>query len=417
MKIQQLYTQYKTPILYSGSSVIKAIVTILVSFVIAKYISPNDLGIWTTINLAVTYAIFLQAGLINGLNLELPLAYGKGDEGQAKIMAGTVQTFTIISSGVVLLLGLTYFLFIHQQNVKIRYGLLAITFVIMFSYYQNYLMSTFRSKNSFLKLSFIQIVDALIKIASVVIIAYYSYYGLIIRAVLVIFIFVILLHFTRPIKVRLIWNNASFLKLLKVGLPIFGLAYIQLIASTADRVLLLSYSGLTDVGLYSFGFNALNLFSLFSISIANYIYPRMTHSYGKNNNKHILWLYVKKITLLLFLIQMPLAIIGYYIIPLAITAFFPSYILSTVTMQILLFAGVFKGSVIGANALWSMKSWKYMIIYQIIFSILLVILPYLGIQLISNKLVGVSLGILVAYAINLISGISITYIATHKLKL
>jgi O-antigen/teichoic acid export membrane protein len=253
-----------------------------------------------------------------------------------------------------------------------------------------------------------------VNIGTLLIVAYYSYYGLIIKAALVILIYVLLLHLSRPIKVGLIWNKPAFVKLLKVGIPIFGLAYIQSIASTADKLFLLKYSSITDVGLYSFGFYALSVFTLFSASIASYIYPRMTYNYGQNNDKLILWTYAKKITLILFLIQIPLAIIGYYIIPVIITVYFPNYILSIVTMQILLFAGVFKGSVIGVNALWSMKSWKYLTIYQILFSLLLVILPYSGIQFASNKLEGVSFGILVACVLNLISGISLTYIATHK---
>lgn len=416
MKIQQLYNQYKTPILYSGGSIAKAFSAMIVGFVIAKFISPVDLGIWTTINLAVTYSFFLQSGIINGLNLELPYAYGKGNDDDAKIMAGTVQTFTIVTSGLVFILGLLYFLFTPQQDVKIKYGILAITLVIMLTYYQNYLLSTFRSKNSFVKLSFIQISNAFVNLATLIFVVYFAFFGLLIKAVLVILTYVLFLHFSRPIKVGLIWNNSAFIKLIKVGLPIFALVYLDSLSSTIDKLLLLRYSNMTDVGLYSFGFNALSVFSLFSASIASYIYPRMTYSYGQNNDKLILWRYVKKITLILFLIQIPLAILGYYIIPLAINAFFPNYILSINTMQILIFAGVFKGSVIGVNALWSIKDWKYMIIYQLVYSALLISLSYTGIRLYPNKIEGISYGILLANVINLISGIYLTYLATHKEK-
>lgn len=414
LQIQELLIQYKTPLLYSGGSITKAFATIIVGFVIARYISPEDLGIWTTINLAITYSLFLQAGLINGLNLELPYVLGKGDHDQAKTMAGTVQTFTLISSSLILLFGLAYFLFIPESEPKIKYGILAITLIIVLSFYQNYLLTTFRSKKSFLKLSYIQIVDACVNLATIVLVAYYSYYGLIIKAILVLLIYVLFLHFSRPIKVGLIWDKSAFLKLLKVGLPIFGLAYVVSIASTADKILLLKYSDLTDVGLYSFGFYGLSIFTLFSASIASYIYPRMTYNYGQNNDKLVIWRYAKKITILLVVIQLPLAILGYYVIPLAINAYFPNYILSISTMQILLFAGVFKGSVIGVNAIWSIKSWNHMIIYQVTYSIFLIALAYLGIQLFTNKIEGVSYGILAANALNLFSGLILTYKATHE---
>lgn len=414
IKIQELLLQYKTPILYSGGSVVKALATMVVSFVTARYISPNDFGIWTTLNLAVTYSIFLQAGLINGLNLELPYAYGKGDEVQARIMAGTVQTFTLVTSSVVLLIGFSCFLFIPVQDAKIKYGILAITLFVTLSYYQNYLMTTFRSKNSFYKLSLIQIADAFVNLATVLLVVYFSYYGLIIKAVLVISTYVLLLHFTRPIRIGLQWNKAAFAKLIKIGLPIFGLAYFEVICSTTDKLILVKYTGLTDVGLYSFGFNLLSLFTMLSMSISSYIYPRMTYNYGKTNDKTIIWEYVKKITLIIFFTHIPLAILGYYLIPIVITTFFPKYILSITISQILIFAGAFRASVIGVNALWSLKSWKHMIIYQFLLSLLEVSLPYLGFKLFPNKLEGVAYGVLIAHLINLVSGLSLTYHATRK---
>lgn len=389
----------------------------IVGFIVARYISPKDLGVWTTINLAVTYSIFLQAGLINGLNLELPLAYGKGDDDQAKTMAGTVQTFTLISSGLILSFGIIYFFSTSEADSKIKYGILAITLVIVLSFYQNYLLSTFRSKNSFLKLSYIQLVDAFVNLATLILVAYYSYYGLIIKAVLVILIYVLLLHFSRPIKVGLIWNNNAFIRVIKVGLPIFGLVYLDSLSSTVDKLLLLHYSNLTDVGLYSFGFYALSVFSLFSASIASYVYPRMTYSFGQNNDKLILWRYVKKITVLLFFIQLPLAIAGYYIIPVVINVYFPNYILSIKPMQILIFAGLFKGSIVGVNALWSIKDWKYMIIYQLVYSSLLISFSYIGIQIFTNRIEGVAYGVLGANILNLISGLYLTYRATNQVEI
>ncbi len=413
-KVTQFLSSYKTPLLYSGGSLTKAFAQMIVGFVIARYVSPVDLGIWTTINLAVTYSVFLQAGLINGLNLELPYAYGRGEVNQAERMAGTVQFFTVVSSFLVLIIGIAYFKFGAEHDLKIQYGVLAITIFIMLSYYQNYLMSTFRSKNSFIKLSVVQIVDAFVNLVTLVLVVYYSYYGLIIKAVLVLLIYVILLHILRPIKVGLSWDKKSLIKLLKIGLPIFGLAYVESVSSTVDKLLLLKYSDLANVGLYTFGFYSLTTFTLFSSSVASYIYPRMSYNYGKNNDKLLLWKYSKKITIILISIQLPLAIFGYYAVPVIVENFFPKYVQSILVMQILLFAGVFRGSVVGVNALWSLKSWKYMIIYQVFFSVLLIILPFIGINLFPDKIEGVAYGVCLAHFINLMSGITLTYIATHK---
>lgn len=412
-QIKSLFIQYKVPVIYSGTSIFKALAQILVGFVIAKYVLPEDFGIWSTINLAVTYALFLQAGLINGLNLELPFAYGKNQEATANDLAGTVQFFTVISSVIVLIIGLSYQLFWADSNSKIRYGALAITVVIIFTFYQNYLISTFRSASSFLKLSTIQITEALTNILTLLFVIYFSYYGLLIKAVLVIVTYVTLLHIKRPIKIGLNWNTKTFLNLLKVGLPIFALGYSESVSATFDRIWLLKFSDLSDVGLYSFSLYGLTLFTLFSTSIASYIYPRMTYNYGLKKDKLILWKYVKKVTIILFSLLIIIAAVGSYLIPLIVPKFFPQYLQSIEPMQILFFAGAFKGSVVGVNVLWSIKSWRHMIIYQLGYSILLISLPYIFIQVLQNKIIAVAIGVLIANFINLFSGFYLSYFATH----
>lgn len=402
------------PILYSGGSIVKALAQMIVGFVVAKFVSPGDFGLWATINLALTYSLFVQSGLINGLNRELPYLFGKGENDEALLMAGTVQTFTLVSSIAVFILAIPFLFLVPFETHKMTYGMFAIVLIIILHYYQNYLFSTFRSKDSFLQLSKLQFIHAFVNIATLLFVVYFSYYGMVIKAVTVSLVYVFLLHIYRPIKVGLVWNKAAFFKLVKVGLPIFSLAYIESIASTADRLLIIKYSTVTDVGLYSFGFYALSSFTIFPSSIASYIYPKMTYNYGKTHDKMIMWRYVKKVTVILLLVLTPLAVIGYFVCPILIDYFFPDYAASSHIMQILLFAGVFSGAVIGVNALWSMKMWKYMIIYQLLFSILLIVCPFVGIHLFEDKLAGISYGILIAHLINFISGISLTYFATHS---
>ena len=412
--INSLISKYKTPILFSFGSIAKAIAQMIVGFVVAKFVSPKDFGLWNTINLSLTYSLFLQAGLINGLNRELPFLFGNNKDDEAIKMAGTVQTFTLLISILVLLFGLIYVILFSGNSDKLFYGILGMILIIVLNFYQNYLFSTFRSRDSFFKLSILQFVHAFVNLSTLILVFYYAYYGLVLKTIIVSFVYVLLMHIYRPIKVKLLWDKKSFIKLISVGLPIFGLAYIESIASTTDKLLLLKYSNLEELGIYSFAFYIFSSFSILPSSIANYIYPKMTYNYSKTNDKLIIWEYVKKITKLLLMILIPIAIIGYFICPYLIESLFPKYVKSIPIMQILIFASVFNGAVIGVNALWSMKIWKYMIIYQTLFGFLLFICPFIGFNLFNNKIIGISFGVLVSHLINLLSGIYITYLATHK---
>ncbi|MCI3936816.1 oligosaccharide flippase family protein [Chryseobacterium aahli] len=412
-KIKKGFVTYKTPIIYASSSITKAVATLIAGFFIAKFISPEDLGLWSTLSLFITYALFLQGGVINGLNLELPLSFGEGKNKRGRLMVSVTQTFTLYISSAFFVIGFMLYLFFPFENIKIKFGVLAVSCIIVLTFYQNHLLSTFRSNNSFLKLSYLQIIDAFVNIITIFLVLYFSYYGLLLKAVIVIIIFVALLHINRPIKVSLKWDRKVFFNLAKVGFPIFILAYIESLALTFDKLILIKYTDLKSVGFYSFALYALAFSTLFANSIASYIYPKMSYQYGKDKNTLILWKYVKKITVLLFIIQLPLFVIGYFVIPIVVTDYFPNYIESIIPMQILLLAGIMKGSVIGVNVIWSMKKWKYMIIYQVLYSVLVVVLTFLFLKLFDDKIIGVSFGILVANTLNLISGIYLSYKATH----
>ena len=192
------------------------------------------------------------------------------------------------------------------------------------------------------------------------------------------------------------------------------MAYLEAFALTFDKILIIKYSDLENLGFYSFALYALVFSTLFSNALASYIYPKMTFKYGQDKNKLILWKYVKQITIILLAVQIPLFITGYFIIPHAINTYFPVYAKSVLAMQILLFAGIMKGAVVGVNVLWSMKKWNFMIIYQGGYAILVVGFIYFFINFFSNKIVGVAVGMLGANIINFFIGIYLSYLATHE---
>lgn len=392
----------------------QSITQLIIGFVIARFVPPEDLGLWTTLNLAVTYVSFLQAGLISGLNRELPYSYGKGNTQEAKKLAGTVQSITIITSIIILLAGLLCSVFYQFENVKIKYGVLAITIYIISLFFQNYLTSTYRSNNSFITLSKIQVINSIINLLSIIIIIYFAYYGLIIKSAIVSVLYTFHLFIARPINVGFIIDKNSLIKILKTGLPIWGLSYIESLASTFDKILLLKFSDLSSVGLYSFALYGYSLFLVLSITISKYISPRMSYKYGLNNDKKILWNYFKKITFFITIAQLLLVLVALSVLPYFTSSFFPQYKESIKAMQILVCAGMFKGSIIGVNVLISIKALKYLSLYQLIYSILLLISPLIGIKLFENPIIGVSYGLLFANILNFVSGYYLTYIAIGK---
>ncbi len=415
--IKQNFTAYRTPLLFTSASMIRAVATIAVGAVIAKFVLPEQLGVFTTLMLFVTYANFLQLGAVSGLNLELPLEIGRGNMEKAKRIAGTIQSFTLVSCIAVIVVGSFLFSIIkvdfNTSEEYVRFLIPIVLVMASLTFYQNYLLATFRSNSSFLKLSVIQLAEAVFNLLSIVLVVYFAFEGLILKTLLVMLFYVIILHVARPIKVAFFWDKSLLKQVIKVGFPIFILSYIEVFAVSADKLFLLNYSTLRDVGIYSFAAYSLTAFSIFSSSVASYFYPKLTYNYGKNKNRLVLWGYVKKITILLLIMQSVLFIICYFVVPVVITKFFLQYVDSIPIIHLLILAGVMKGSVIGVNVLWSMKAWKSMVLYQVGTAAVLLFCIFTLVNIYVNKSIAVAAGVLLGNIFGLVLGIYLSYKETH----
>ena len=142
----------QAPVFFTASSILLSVAQLVSGVGIAHYLGPGDVGLWTSVNLALTYALLTLAGVQNGLSRELPYYLGANNEGMAQRLAATTL-FCTAGSGVLALLGgagVVAYLIWQHANSKLTYAVVAVTLLIIFKFYQNYLFVTFRSKNSFM---------------------------------------------------------------------------------------------------------------------------------------------------------------------------------------------------------------------------------------------------------------------------
>ncbi|OFX46463.1 MAG: hypothetical protein A2046_04770 [Bacteroidetes bacterium GWA2_30_7] len=224
---------------------------------------------------------------------------------------------------------------------------------------------------------------------------------------------VLLLHYNRPLKISSKFYKPEFKLLLKTGIPLFSMIYLQSLTSTFSRVVLLSVTGVIAVGYYSPALAIITAMNLFPTIVAQYMYPQMSYEVGKSNDKNKLWTWVWKSSFYIGLFLLPMAIIGCIIIPYFIESFFVKYTSAIFASKLAFFSGVFSGSIIGLNVLYSLKAWKS-IFFVTLFKLTLygVLLNYFA--RVMNSIDGVATGLLVSDIIFFIFGIGICY---YELKL
>jgi O-antigen/teichoic acid export membrane protein len=403
-----------TPVFYAGSSVMTQMAQLVSGVVIIKWIAPEELGLWQSVRMAQVYAFLLLLGINNGFARELPFFLGKGDESFANRLAGTAYFCATMANIVVLACGIVCAFFFAHHGVHVVAAIVAITLVIMLTFYQHILQLTFRSKDSFKKLTNIQLTEAALSIVTVPVVYFFGFYGMLGRAVLMTAIICSLLFLNRPMRVKLKMDWQAFKTLLKTGLPIFGLDYFKNSCSTLDRWVLLDIGGVKTVGIYALAGMVTQTLGSLPGALSTYTYPRMSFKYGQSGDPRDLWRFGIRFELVSMGITIAAAICAYIAMPYCVPIFAPKYLEGISAAKIMLISASIGSATIIVDALWSMKIWRLMVGVQIANAILFAMAPLLGVFFLGKSVEAVAWGAVVGSILRSLVALSVTYYGTHR---
>jgi O-antigen/teichoic acid export membrane protein len=403
-----------TPLFFAGSSVLTSMSQLVAGFVVIKWITPEELGLWQSVRLAQVYAFILLLGINNGLGRELPFFLGKGEDSFANRLAGTAFFCVTLANILVLACGLVCAIVFAQHGAHLVCAIAAITIQIMLAFYQQIFQLTFRSTDSFKKLANIQVTEAILSMVTVPLVYFFGYYGMLGRAVLIAGLICSLMYVYRPMRVKIRMDWRALKLLLKTGLPIFGLDYVKNSCATLDRVVLLDIGGVKSVGIYALAGIVTQTLGALPGALGSYTYPRMSYKYGQNGNGPELWRFCIKFVLVSVGFTAVAGICAWLVLPYFVHSFAPKYLEGLRAAQIVLIGGVVGGTVIIADALWSMKIWRLMVTYQAASALLFALGPILGVIFIGRSVEGVAWGAVVGSVLRSLLALGMTYYGTHK---
>lgn len=387
----------KTATFYTASSLLKSAINIFAGFLVLRWVSPTDMGIWQWAMIFNAYAQILNLGIPTGLNRELPFLQGAGKHSEAENLAASAQLFSILCAAfsflTLLIIGIA--MFINGSDTKTLFAIIGVGLIISTSFYNGYLVVLFRSNAAFNKLSKVYLLEAVLLIGLLPLIFLFNFLGLVAYYVIGAVFLAILTHAYRPVRVRGIFNLQQLLHLGKIGLPIFTLGYLQGISKTFPKLILLNLGGKALLGLYSPVYAIVNAMMLIPKSLTQFLYPKMNYRLGKTNDPRLLWPMITKTSIYLFVFFFVAFIPIWFLLPYAINHFFPKYIESTLACQIALLSGLINASFVGIHALNSVKAFKERLILTITYLGAAIVFPYVGTVYLS-PLIGVSVGMVCA---------------------
>ena len=406
-----------TPVFYAGSSVMTQMAQLVSGVVIIKWIVPEELGLWQSVRMAQIYAFVLLLGINNGFARELPFFLGKGDESFANRLAGTAFFCVTIANVLVLACGVGCALFFASHGIHLVCAICAITLQIMLAFYQHMLQLTFRSTDSFKKLTNIQMTEAALSILTVPLVYFFGFYGMLGRAVLMTGIVCSLLFLNRPMRIKLQMDWHAFKTLLKTGLPIFSLDYFKNSCGTLDRWVLLGIGGTKTVGIYALAGIVIQTLGSLPGALSTYTYPRMSYKYGQSGDARDLWRFGIRFELVSMGITIAAALCAYVLMPYVVPLLAPKYLEGMGAAKIVLISASIGSAVIITDALWSMKIWRLMVTFQIASAVLFAMAPLLGVFFLGISVEAVAWGAVIGSLLRCFVALGMTYYGTHKATL
>jgi O-antigen/teichoic acid export membrane protein len=266
-----------------GGNLIGRLLGMAGGFLQARYVDPEVLGLFGEIGLVLGYVRFLQLGILNGLNRELPYHIGKGDRKRGLDLAAAAQAWALVIGGAVgiaLLAVAACYLFRGELPETAGWATFALLAFALF-YNTYYLQMTYRTSHDFARLAMANVVENAVGLAAVVLVAVLSFYGLCLRALLAAATSLAILYYWRPLHVRPIWSVQHLKHLLVIGVPIFWVGELYAFWGVLNSSLVAGYLGKKGMGLFALVAMASSTLDLLPNALAQVIYPRMAEQFGR----------------------------------------------------------------------------------------------------------------------------------------
>lgn len=355
----------KVLVKFASAQVIYNVLRLIAGFLVVKIIAPEIYGLFSGVGIFLGYVMLGHLGTINGLGRELPYQLGKGNKELVDDYANTGYWISLFVGSIAFLVFFFLALKSYYNQEEFNLVLVYATYAVLgFFHIMNnaYLPVLYRTNSDFNLLSKINIISAIVNIITVLLVYYFTFYGLLGRAVILIIVRFILLYHFRPLQITPKIDFNSFKTLLKVGIPIYAVGQVRPLWATIQNNILFAMGGALQYGYYAL-VNIINgAIGVIPVAFSQVVYPRMAIQLGRGESKEKILAQVKKPTIFQFVLLFVIAVIGSLLLPYIIPIILPKYSSGIVAAQWAFFIPVVQSLGLVNNYYNVVKKQKYYLI-------------------------------------------------------
>ena len=311
--------------LFSGSRLYGALLGLVRSFLIARWLGPEAFGTWQFLNIYEQYSPYAGLGTRPAISRKIPFLRGKGDtEGMHAVLstAFTINFFGPIIYSLIVLGG-SFFV----ERALDSKALAAFSPVILLLAWLRYaeLLSIATGFYGFCsRLDILH--NTLITLFSVILVNFWGVYGIIAGFGISALIAVIyaarkLWHFfALKVDWRVLWD------LIMTGIPITANGMLLSLMNMADRILIAALLDRKMLGIYGIGHAGISIMRTLPVAIGQMLFVKFAEMDGQNITREHMTRVLNKTTIILSCMLAPLVSILLSCFPIIVVLLLPQFI-------------------------------------------------------------------------------------------
>jgi len=283
--------------IFTTTTILMKVAGIFRGLLISYFLKPNQYGILNGLYLIPHYGSSSDLGVAAGMGRFLPHHLGKNDKTKAEKVIYTTFNFMLIAAGTVTIMILAW-CFFNQKNVpkEILFGVIAFSLISFILNLRKYFFVFFRSYHNFTFLSQENILDSALGLILVVLLVYkFNLYGAYISLLLTSFACTYFLFKRSGFRLKWVWDKPEFKELIKLGMPLLLLGFLDLVLTSIDRIFILKFYNTTLLGYYAIGASIKTNLITIPFSLSTVFIPKLFQA-KKDDYESLVRFFSKPIT-------------------------------------------------------------------------------------------------------------------------
>lgn len=271
---------------YSLFSLITQVINVVSALVMRFFLGPLQAGIWSFLQVFLSYAEYANLGVLNAVIREIPFYNGKGDTARSETIKNAVFSFSMVTSLAAALAVLAYaVLDRHRLRPELFMALLFASGLILLQRLNGLLITLLRAYKHFTVAADQMLATTAVNAVLIALLSYrFRLFGFMLAMLLSLVFNIVYILWRQPTRFSFSLRRSELEPLIRYSFPIMVITALGAVFETIDRLLITGYLGFESLGLYGIALMTSTYIYSLPNSISVVVVSNLHEKFGENED-------------------------------------------------------------------------------------------------------------------------------------